>query len=305
MSERVTLVTGANGFVGRGVCRALAATGTALLAADIGFDVGMPVIDGMRRVTCNVTDIDAVQRLFATNAIERVVHGGAISGPMLARDDPHKVHRVNAMGTLHLLESARVHGSRRFLLLSSIAAYGDHPTLAPVDEHAPLLATEPYGASKVAAERFALSYRESFSMEIAALRLASVYGAGRRSPCLVQSLVDATIPGAKPVPVSASPASIRQLLHVDDCVDSILCALEAPTLGQFAYNIANGVVSESDLLRHVTDAFGPPAVEIIDSPRLFDGHLGPLTTGAARRDLGFRARISVMVGVMRLDATEG
>jgi UDP-glucuronate 4-epimerase len=291
------LVTGGNGFIGREVCRILHARGAPVVASDVAFDGNL---DGApwERSRCDLTDAAQVESLFRTREIGRIVHSGAISGPMLSHGDPLKMHRVNAVGTLYLLEAARTRGIGRFVLLSSIAAYGDHPTQARVPETAALLATDPYGASKVAAERFALCYRTSFDMPVVALRVASVYGPGRRTPCLVRALIDSARADAARVDISRSPLSLRQMIHVDDCVQGVLLALDARAVPQFAYNIASGTaIPEAELAVAVSARFTGTRYHTFDTPRYFDGRIGPLDIGAAARDLGFVPRISLDQGL--------
>ncbi|PLZ02841.1 hypothetical protein CY652_07920 [Burkholderia sp. WAC0059] len=296
MSARV-LVTGANGFVGRAVCRMLAARGTGVVAADVEFDEGFGGVS-LERVRCDLTDFGQVEALFRNGAIDRVVHAGAISGPMLCRDDPLTMHRVNAAGTLNLLESARIHRVGRFVLLSSIAVYGDHPALTPVAEHAPLLADDPYGSSKAVAERFALCYRASFGVPVVALRVSSIYGPARRTPCLVQALIDSANDDAEHVDVSASPLSLRQLIHIDDCVHGVLLALDSTAPLQFAYNIASGTtISEAGLAQAVAARYAGVRYRLFEAPRFSDGHIGALDIGAATRDLNFIPRVSLEQGL--------
>lgn len=297
------LVTGAAGFVGRALCAALAARGLEVIAADRAFAPAPPAAR-VRQVVCDLTRREQVEALFAAARPRAVVHGGGVSGPMIGRRDPHAVFDVNVGGTLHLLEGARRAGVARLLLLSSIAAYGDQQAGGSIDEDAPLLAIEPYGASKAAAERVALSYRESFGMEVAALRITSIYGPGREAACLVRSLLQSTLsPDLPPVEVSTAPASVRQLLHVDDCVAAVLGALRAPSLARFAYNVGSGeCVTEAELARRIETRFGPVRVAPSAAPRYFDGRLGCLDIARARTDWGFIPQVTLEDGLAGLHA---
>ena len=69
---------------------------------------------------------------------------------MLARDDPFIICHANIIGTMNLLEAARVTGLERFVYCSSASAYGDTPP-APVSDDPPLRAVDIYSASKGAA----------------------------------------------------------------------------------------------------------------------------------------------------------
>jgi UDP-glucuronate 4-epimerase len=291
------LVTGGNGFVGRAVCRALQTAGAHVVAADIDFDA---CVDGAswEQVRCDVTDPAQVQSLFRAHETGRVVHAGAISGPMLCRNDPLKMHRVNAAGTLNLLEAARTHRVERFVLLSSIAVYGDHLVRTCVAESAPLLAADPYGSSKVAAERFALCYKASFDLPVVALRVSSIYGPGRRTQCLVRALIDSAKEDSACVDISRSPLSMRQLVHIDDCVQGVLLALNSAAPLQFAYNLASGTeISEAALAETIAARYQGVRYRLFDEPRFFDGHIGRLDIGAAVRDLGFVPRVPLEQGL--------
>jgi UDP-glucuronate 4-epimerase len=299
VSSRPVLVTGANGFVGKALCAALAQRGVPTIALDLCFDADW-AIPGAAREICDLSEARAVAAAFDVHAPAAVVHGGGISGPMLARDQPHLIHAVNTGGTLNVLEAARLHAVRRVVILSSIAVYGDHGNEAPVAEDAPLLALDPYGASKVAAERTAQSYRASFGMEVVALRIASVYGPGRRAPCLVRALVASATSGEAAC-ISTHIASKRQLLYIGDCVEAICDALHAPKLPQFAYNVASeDHLSEATLASIVRRLLGQVRFTGMEAPRYFDGHIGPLQTIAAQRDFEWKPRTPLVDGITRM-----
>lgn len=296
MSDRPILVTGANGFIGRALCAALARDGTPIVATDIAFDDDWH-IDGARREICDVTHLPScLARLSATPA-RAIVHCGGVSGPMLAKDQPNVVHATNILGTLHVLEAARRQADCRVVLLSSIAVYGDHHNHDPVPEDAPLRATDPYGASKVAAERIAESYRATFGMDVVALRIASVYGPGRRTPCLVRALIDSARDGAPPVPISTDPTSTRQLLFIDDCVAAIVACLRVPRLAEFAYNVVGPeFLTEREVARKVGECVGGVRTVEFAEARCFDGYLGALDGARALREFGFRAQTDLFHG---------
>jgi UDP-glucuronate 4-epimerase len=290
------LVTGANGFIGRALCEALTAAQIPCVAFDRVFDVTPDSGDGCR-LTGDITDAAAVEALFARQPITHVVHGGGISGPAVAPANPRLIHAVNTVGTLNLLDAAVRHGVSRFIQLSSIAVYGHHPTRVPVAEDAALLAADYYGASKVAAEKIALSYRHNAGLGVVALRLASVYGPGRRVPCVVGRLF-ASMESGRPVTVSGPASNPRQLIHINDCLNAILLSLSTPKIPLFVYNIAAGYcVSESEVAAEAAAIDSRVRFEVSDTEEFFDNHIGPLRTEAARRDLGFDARTGLRDGL--------
>jgi nucleoside-diphosphate-sugar epimerase len=292
------LVTGANGFVGRAVCTALLSLKIPVIGFDRIFDEESP-LDSTHRVVGDITDPSTVRTLFSAHRITHVVHGGGISGPAVAHGRPGLIHAVNVSGTINLLEVALRHRVTRFLLLSSIAAYGNHPALETVPEDTPLLATDYYGASKAASETVARSFREHAGLDIIALRLASIYGPGRRVPCIVGGLF-ASAQSGQPAIVSAAARNPRQLIYIDDCVDAIMSSLAAPPRPLFAYNIATGqCISEYEVASEAAEIDKRVRFTISDEEKYFDSRLGPLSVDAARRDLGFEARTGLREGLRR------
>ena len=142
------LVTGAAGLIGGTLIRRLVRSGHDVVATDRR-DFAGP--DGVTAAPVELEDAPGLTRLMRRERITRVVHCGAVSGPMVEAG-PHALMAVNVGGTLNVAEAARLVGVDRLVALSSAAVYGTQATLHPVGEDAPLAATDVYGASKVAAE---------------------------------------------------------------------------------------------------------------------------------------------------------
>src|SRR5207248_10684264 len=95
---------------------------------------------------------------------------------------------TNVVGTFNVLSSAARLGVRRVVFASSREVYGE-PISLPVDEEAPLLAINSYGASKAAGEAYCRAFRREFGLQTTVLRLANVYGprdVGRVIPLWLQ-----------------------------------------------------------------------------------------------------------------------
>jgi UDP-glucuronate 4-epimerase len=139
------LVTGAAGLVGRRVIELLKDDGRPVLGTDlINHDDGAGEF-----VVSDLTNASSIASLFKSE-LTGIIHCGAISGPMLGREDPAGTIAINVQGTVNLLELARRHQLDRFVFCSSISAYGATPMgVTPVATSAPLAADEIYGASKM------------------------------------------------------------------------------------------------------------------------------------------------------------
>lgn len=161
------LLTGAAGFLGDAVRAELDRLGKAVLPVD-----RLPQAASGRPVeVCDLADIHRMHALVRYRQIGCIIHAGGISGPMLARDDPHGIIRANVDGTANLLELTRIHRIHRFIFCSSAGVYGATQG-APVRESAPLQPRDTYSASKAAAEHLVAAYAHQFGIDAVSLRFS-------------------------------------------------------------------------------------------------------------------------------------
>src|ERR1700744_3852109 len=115
------LLTGAAGLIGMALRPLLAARGHKVVPIDItGFGRDDPTLRLMA-----LDDRGPLEALIREEAIDAVLHCGAISGPMMAQGQPLKLVSANIDATALLLDLARVHGMPRFVFCSSISVYGN------------------------------------------------------------------------------------------------------------------------------------------------------------------------------------
>jgi GDP-4-dehydro-6-deoxy-D-mannose reductase len=147
-------VTGASGFVGRHLVAHLRACGDEVVATDHRPGTGGA---GVRRVTLDVTDTDAVARALREAAFDAVYHLAARSHVGQSWGDDDGLTRVNVGGTRAVVDASAAAEVGRVLVVGSAEQYGPVPaTTGPVDERVPMRPLSPYGASKLAAETASL-----------------------------------------------------------------------------------------------------------------------------------------------------
>jgi UDP-glucuronate 4-epimerase len=120
VSARVHLVTGAGGLVGRTVAAQLRDRGDYV----IGIDRAASGEGDERIIDCDLRDIHRLHQLASNPNLDTIIHCGAHSGPMVARDNPHDLVAVNVVGTANVLEVARIRRLRRIVNCSSVSVYG-------------------------------------------------------------------------------------------------------------------------------------------------------------------------------------
>jgi nucleoside-diphosphate-sugar epimerase len=224
------LVTGALGFLGATLVKALEAKGTEVVATDA-------VSFGGSCLRCDVTAFDQVSECVGASRIDTIVHCGAVSGPMVRASEPLAVWRINAEGTANILEAARLHRVGRVLVCSTTEVYGDRR--GRVDETTPPEPTSAYAASKLAAEQATLAWAGQHGVDALALRLSWIYGPGRRTPTMLENLLLNALRGRKTV-VDGHPSDPTHYIHVDDAVDALIAAAMTNGVGHHVYNATGG-----------------------------------------------------------------
>jgi nucleoside-diphosphate-sugar epimerase len=298
MTEAI-LVTGLTGLIGGAVARRLADAGRTV----VGMDRVAPPDARFPVMIHDLPDPQRWHEAIVRHRIRKVVHAGGISGPMLLQDAPGRLCDINIGGLLGLLEAARIHQLDRVVWFSSILAYGDRVDLSSVSEDAPLRPNTVYGATKASGEALLEAFHAEHGVDAVALRVASCYGPGRTTACLIRTLLENGLDRRTTI-IRDVPERSRQHIFVDDVVDAVITALDVRTLARRAYNIGPGVAqSLEEIIAAVRSAL--PCVSVAlgsDGLPWNTFGLGPLMIDAARRDLSFEPRISLTEGAMRTRA---
>jgi nucleoside-diphosphate-sugar epimerase len=282
----VTLVTGATGFIGARLVRALRRQGHDVRAMVRDPSRAMALGEqGVELVTGDITDRSALRS--ATEEVATVFHCAAVLG-----DDPNPdIRRVNVEGTRALLRACEAAGARRFLYLSSLAVLGarhHHGT----DESAPCRrARDAYTNTKIEAERLVRDSGASGRLETVVLRPGFVYGPGDRLflPRVVDGLVQ------RQFRYVGDGSKILNLVYVDDVVQALLLAGDAAGAAGQTYNLTDGTTTS---LRDFVTALS----ELLDIPPP-TGHLPPVLAWAICYALELASRVTRSERPPRLNVT--
>lgn len=237
------LVTGAAGFLGTALVRALGARGDAVRAlvrrpSDELTALGAEVVVG------DATDPAAV--LAAVRGQDVVFHLAGIR----RSTDAAEFLRVNAEGTRTVLEACLAGAPRlsRFVLAGSRAAVA--PSAEPVDEAAPFAPVEPYGASKAEAERIAFSYAHRLPVTVA--RPPRIMGPGDRENLLFFEIARRGLAIG-----FGDPPRLLSWVDVDDCARGLLLLAERPeAVGEAFYLASAESTSAQGLMIEAGKALG-------------------------------------------------
>ena len=298
------LVTGGGGFIGSHLVRALLARGDSVRVLDDwstglrsrleGLTGDLDVLDG------DIRDARAAER--ACDGAQGVLHEAAQVSVAASVDDPVTTADVNVTGLVTLLRAC---GSRRFVLASSCAVYGEPATVRQAESD-PVAPASPYAASKLAGEAFVrAACREG--LRGVSLRYFNVYGAGQRPDSAYAAVVPAFFAalgsGLSPV-IHGDGSQSRDLVHVDDVVRANLLALDAPeaALGR-AFNVGTGrATSVLELARGIAGALGVTFTPTFAPARAGDVRASLADPSAAEAALGFRSRVGLPEGLWSMAA---
>ncbi|QEO16386.1 NAD-dependent epimerase/dehydratase family protein [Acetobacter vaccinii] len=253
------LVTGASGFLGSAVIKAIRAT------------EGMTALAGGRRNTgpdSVVFDILSSPATLATAlaGVDAVVHCAAGSA------------QATVAGTRNTLEACRMAGVRQVVHISSIAVYGN--AQGTVLENTPQVKTtgRSYAASKAMAEALCLSFAP---LNIIRLRPTIIYGPD--SPLWVTGLI-ARMKAGYWGTYGAAGNGTCNLVHVADVASAVVAALQTPQAGGQAFNI-NGpdTLSWNDWFRDLAQAAGLPPLRPVPEAVLYAQVLASLPFKLLRR----------------------
>ncbi|MBI4577260.1 MAG: GDP-mannose 4,6-dehydratase [Planctomycetes bacterium] len=241
------LITGATGFVGSHLSEALLARGDEVHGAVPNPAMASRMGEAAGRVClqrCDVTDPDQVAYTLATTRPELVFHLAGVASVAASIDAPTLTFRVNAMGSLVVLEALRaMRKPPRLILVSTGDVYGSPAGGQPLDENAPLAPTNSYGVAKAAADLMGYQYFRNYGLPVIRVRPFNHTGPGQgtRFVCSdwAHQVAAIEVGRADPVVRVGNLETRRDFLHVLDVVDAYLLLAEHGEPGA-VYNVASG-----------------------------------------------------------------
>ena len=250
MSDRkkeAILITGAAGFVGRAVVKALQGAGQRLVLLDQSPAGG--AAPECIQVACDISNAEQLRGVFESHSICGIVHLAAIL-PTAASRDRMRATQVNVNGSLYLLALAREFGVKRLVFGSSLSIYGTCPADEWVAESYKATPEDEYGYTKLVGERLGLSYGEFQCVEFVSLRIGRVVGPGARSTTSSwRSEIFEYLRERRPVEIRIPYVGTERILlvHVDDVAISLARLVHAPRLSHSIYNAPCESVVVEDL----------------------------------------------------------
>lgn len=197
--------------------------------------------DRYHLVKGNLCSFDLLTHILSNYKIDTIIHFAAQSHVQNSFEDSLQYTNDNVLGTHTLLETARRYGKiEKFIHISTDEVYGESMIVDDEEkknESAVLCPTNPYAATKAAAELIAKSYYFSFKMPIIITRGNNVYGPNQYPEKLIPRFIK-LLKEDQPVTIQGDGSNVRAFLHVLDVCSALECVIEKGQLGEI-YNIGS------------------------------------------------------------------
>lgn len=306
------LITGAAGFIGSHLAERLLERGDRVAGLDCFNDYYEPAIKrknvaaalANERYTLHEVDICDEARLrhvFETERPDVVVHLAARAGVRPSLVDPNLYHRVNVIGSQHILDACREFAPSHLVFASSSSVYGgctevpfreDNPVMRPIS---------PYAATKRMNELMAHVYSHVYGLKITMLRFFTVYGPRQRPDMAIHKFTQ-LIDQGKPVPMFGDGSTRRDYTYVDDIMDGLVKAVDTP----FQYEIFNLGEHHTTSLRELIDLISSALGKSVAIQQMElqpgDVEITYADIDKARHMLGYDPKVGMEEGIRRFIA---
>ncbi len=301
------LVTGGAGFIGSHLAERLLDRGDGVVVLD-NFDAFYDPAIKRRNVAAaaghpayelvegDIRDDAALERLFAAQRFDAVVHLAARAGVRPSIAEPALYTSVNLDGTTRLLEACRRHGVTRFVFGSSSSVYGNNKKV-PFSEDDPVdHPISPYAATKKAGEVLCHAHHHLFGIRVACLRFFTVYGPRQRPEMAIHKFARLLAEGAE-IDQYGDGSSARDYTYVADIIDGILRALDR-CAGYHVWNLGGSrTITLRELIEKIAAGLGVPLRVRVLEAQPGDVDRTWADVSRVRRELQWSPRIALDEGL--------
>jgi UDP-glucuronate 4-epimerase len=313
------LVTGAAGFIGAYVCRALGDRGDAVVGIDSFNDYYDPQLKRDRvAALCpdvdirqlDITDRDGLAAVFDEVQPDRVVHLGAQAGVRYSLTNPHAYVDSNLIGFVNMLELCRHRGAQHLVYASSSSVYGDSAKPPFSEDQRVDQPRSLYAATKAANELMAHTYAHLYGLRGTGLRFFTVYGPWGR-PDMAPLLFSRAVLAGRPIEVFNHGKMRRDFTWIGDIVAGVLGALDHPSQDDVSkggvphrvFNLGNHTPVELErFIAVIEQAAGRPAQKVYREMQPGDMIETMADTSRAKSAFGFEPVTPIEAGMPQVVA---
>ena len=244
-------------------------------------------------VAADLRDLPALINSLKQFSVDTLVHTAGLIGKRVA-ENSYTGATNNILGTINVLEAARLHGLRRLIYVSTFGVY-DRSKMsgASIREDAPLGGHNLYATTKLCSEHLFHAYSDLYKMDIVMIRPAGVFGKGHYvgGSTVGMTMRDLTLNLIKgdSFTIDAKIYPPNEYVYAKDVALALDLACQAQNLKQRIYNAGSGVVTSTSDLAQIARQLAPKGeVQVVGSGS-FDSHtVLPLDLSQSKAELGYR-----------------
>jgi dTDP-glucose 4,6-dehydratase len=245
----------------------------------------------------DISDKEAVERIFAEDKPEIVVHWAAESHVDRSILDASPFMENNIKGTQVLLDVARKYNIKKFINIATDEVYGELSDNGQFFEDTPLNPSSPYSVSKASADMLGRAYYRTFDLPVITVRPSNNYGPWQYPEKLLPVVIIKALNNEK-VPVYGKGENIREWMYVTDCAEAVFAIIEKGKVNEI-YNVGSGQEKRNiDVVKTVLKILGKPD-ELIEFVKDRPGHdfRYSLNAGKIERELDWKAKVKFADGI--------
>lgn len=308
IKNKVILVIGGAGFIGSHTVDLLLKENIKKLFIFDNFirgtkkNISHLIRDNRVQVIDNADILDYGKLLNFTRKADAVFHFAAlwlnhcINDPKLAFD-------VNIKGTFNVIHACKETNVEKLIFSSSASVYGDSFS-KKIKEDNLLLSKNFYGATKISCEAILRAYFCQYNLNYLGLRYMNVYGRRQdykgKYVSVILKMLDA-IENNQPPTIFGNGEESYDFVSVEDCARANVCAIKSSAVNEF-YNVGTGVKTSLKELAHILMKIKNKnlLIKYIKNKEKFIDRNRVGSTKKAKKDLGFKSRISINDGLKDL-----
>lgn len=263
--NRKIIITGGAGFIGSHLVDRLLLCGDEVIVLDNLSSGKMEFLAGHAGNPCfkfirlDLLDFDGLKN--AVHDADAVFHLAANPDVRLGVSDTRVHLEQNILATYNLLEAMRINKIKNILFTSTSTVYGEAQLIPTPEDYGPLVPISLYGASKLACEALITSYGSTFDMNCWLFRFANIVGP-RGTHGIIVDFINKLRDNPASLEILGDGKQRKSYLHVHDCVEAILFAMENSNEMVNIFNIgSNDTINATEIGEIIVDEMGLDDVE--------------------------------------------